>query len=412
MNEIESTGISIKLWDYFVITLFLITSGATFWVGFLTAGVTFSFFFLVALVNTFFVKTEYSNTLNLSVAFIGLVIFLCYLNYVVYQPSYIDNSMVGYIVCMIGAYLVISNYDFLYFRRILTNIVYALTIVGIPVFLLFELGVLPTYEIAVQSGNDYVMFLIYTLGWPYSFDRFSGIWHEPGACQIILNTILWLYFDKFVKWNWEEGELRKVLVILIASLLTMSTGGYMVLMLLILAVVMHIRIEGRYKTLIYVAMLTFAVAALILMFTSPVVQNKLFNDDEDNVSKLERLSDILALWQMTLERPLLGYGIGSDEFWKMSDLYGNTACSTGILTYSASLGFPWLLVFIVFLWLGIRRMNYGKASIFLLIAILMMQFNEKFIEYPITNIFIFKFASYFCDEYDTYEEYDPELSID
>ena len=76
MNEIESTGISIKLWDYFVITLFLITSGATFWVGFLTAGVTFSFFFLVALVNTFFVKTEYSNTLNLSVAFIGLVI-LC-----------------------------------------------------------------------------------------------------------------------------------------------------------------------------------------------------------------------------------------------------------------------------------------------------------------------------------------------
>lgn len=412
MNEIESTGITEKLWDYFVITLFLITSGATFWVGFFTAGVTFSILFLVALFNTICVKTDYSNTLNLSAVFIGLVIFLCYLNYVVYQPNYIDNSMVGYIVCLIGAYLVISSYDFQYFRSILTNIVYVLSLVGIPVFLLFELGVLPTFEIAVQSGKDYVMFLVYTLGWPYSFDRFSGIWHEPGACQIILNTVLWLYFDKFVKWHWEEGELKKIMVILFASLLTMSTGGYMVLMLLILAVVMHMRIEGRYKTLIYLAMFIFAVAALILMFTSPVVQNKLFNDDDDNISKLERLSDILALWQMTLERPFFGYGIGSEEFWQMSDLYGNTACSTGILTYSASLGFPWLLVFVLFLWFGIRRMNYGKASVLLLIAILLMQFNEKFIEYPITNIFIFKFASYFCDEYDTYEEYDPELSLD
>ncbi len=58
----------------------------------------------------------------------------------------------------------------------------------------------------------------------------------------------------------------------------------------------------------------------------------------------------------------------------------------------------------------------GKASIILLIAVVMMQFNEKFIEYPITNIFIFKFASYFYDEYDSEEyeecnEYETELSV-
>ena len=395
-------------WDYFVITVFLITSGATFWVGWLSAAFTFSFLLIIALANSIIVRKDFGYNFNYSFFFILGIVVLCVLNYVVYNVDYKDNSAIGYIICLIATYLIISRYGFIYFRYLLTNIVYVICLIGIPVFILSELEVLPTQSISVQSGINYTMFYIYTLGWPELFHRFTGIWHEAGACQIILNTVLWLHFNNFVSWSWEEGQLKKILVILVATLFTLSTGGYMVLMLLVLGVVMNIKIEGRYKALIYFAMFVFALGAIVLMFSSPVIQNKLFNDEEDNISKMDRLADIVALWQMTIERPLLGYGIGSTEFWQLSDKYGNTACSTGLLTYSASLGFSWVLLFACFLWFGIQRMKMGKASILLLIAILMMQFNEKFIEYPITNIFIFKFASYFDDEY----EYDEELSID
>lgn len=397
MCEVERTNTPNVIWDYFVISLFLITSGATFWVGRFTASVTFSLFFLVAFFNCFCVKKVANYSINSSVTFIYWILLLCLANYSIYLPEYKDNSMVGYVVCLIGAYWVISCYDFRYFRKLLTNVVFVLSIIGIPVFVLHELDLLPTQEISVQSGKDYTMFFIYTLGWPYSFERFTGIWHEAGACQIILNTILWLHFDKMVKWEWEKGLLLKISVILIASLLTMSTGGYIVLMLLLLSVVINLKIESQYKSIILIIVSLFSIAIIFIMFNSDVVQNKLFDAEGEHVSKLERLSDMSALWEMTLERPLLGYGIGTVDFWAKSDEYGNTSCSTGLLTYSASLGFTWLFVFICFLWKGISLMNYGKATILLLLAVLIMQFNEKFIEYPITNLFIFEFASYFND---------------
>ena len=395
LNDTDSMADKVSIWDYFVVMLFLITSGATFWVGLLTAGITFSIFFVIALVNCLCVKKEFENIFNPSVNFIYLVIILCFVNYIVYQPGYKDNSMIGYIICIISAYLVISQYDFYYFRRILTNVVFVISVIGIPVFFLYELNVLPTQEISVQSGKDYTMFYIYTLGWPYPFERFTGIWHEAGACQIILNSVLWLHFKNIVNWEWERGQLIKLLVILIASLLTMSTGGYLVLMLLFLSVVINLKIESKHKIPIFIIVSAITVLSLVLMINSDVVQNKLFDAEGEHVSKVERISDVLALWQMTLERPLLGYGIGSVEFWDMSDQYGNTSCSTGLLTYSASLGFTWMFIFIFFLWKGILQMGFGKAAVLLLIAVLLMQFNEKFIEYPITNLFIFRFASYY-----------------
>ena len=394
LENCEVTPGKLILWDYFVVMMFLFTSGATFWVGSLSAAVTFILFLFVALINSMHIKQDFLIVSNSSITFVYCIVSLCLINYAIYQPEYKDNSMIGYSVCLIGAYMIISRYDFFYFRKLLTNVVYWLSIIGIHIFALSELSVLPTQSLLTQSGTVYTMFGIYTLGWPELFHRYTGLWHEAGACQIILNTVLWLHFDNIVEWTWEKGMKVKIIIIFFASILTMSTGGYIVLMLLFLAVVLNLKIESNHKFLIFVVVFAISVIAAILMFNSSVVQNKLFDAEGEHVSKLERLSDINALWEMTLERPLLGYGLGSVEFWQKSDEYGNTACSTGLLTYSASLGVTWLLVFVFYLWKGISRFNLGKASIFLLIAVLLMQFNEKFIEYPITNIFIFQFASY------------------
>lgn len=380
------------VWDYLLIFLFIVSSGAVFWHGFSPA-IAFSVFFVFSLANVFFVKRNFGKGGNNSFLFIPLIIILCIINYLVYSIELKDNSTFGYIVSLSGAYFVISRYDFYYFRKILTNIVYYITLFGLIVFLLSELNVLPVYVVTL-AGSDYTMFLFYTLGWPDMFHRFSAIWHEPGACQIVLNTVLWLHFDKFCSWNWDSKQLKKCIVILIGSIATLSTGSYLVLMLMLISVLLKVKIKGKHKVIIYTLLVIAAPIIIYVVFNSPVIQNKIFDAEGEHISKINRLSDINALWRMTLERPVLGYGLGSVEFWKISDAYGNTACSTGILTYSASLGISWLVLFLVFLWRSIKKMNIGNAAIFLFSAIVLMQFNEKFIEYPITSIFIFSFNTY------------------
>jgi len=381
------------IWDYFLIFLFLASSGAVFWHG-MSPAFAFSSLLLIALINVLVIRRNFGKLHNMSLLFIELVVGLCLLNFIFYDPHFKDNSEPAYIIILLASYLIVSRYDFYYFRSIITNIVYVITLFGLIIFGLFEIDVLPTQSVITHTGTPYTMFLIYTLGWPNAFGRYSGIWHEPGACQIILNTILWLHYKNFVEWRWEKGQFVKIAIIILGSLLTMSTGSFMVLMLLTAAVVINIKIRSKYRYVIFLFVFLVAIVGLYLMFNSTVIQNKLFDAEGEHISKVSRLSDINALWTMTLERPILGYGLGTEDFWKMSDQYGNVACSSGILTYSASLGLTWLLFFLVFIWRGIRKLNYGKSTLFFFVAIILMQFNEKFIEYPITNMLLFSFFSY------------------
>lgn len=386
------------IWDYFLVSLFLVTSGAVVWHG-LSPALAFISLLFFSWINAAIVRKDFGKINNNSYLFIIFISFLCLVNYIIYTPQFQDNSEVGYLVILTASYLVVSRYDFYYFRYLLTNIVYYITLLGLVVFGLYEIGGLPSYTLTLPSGTQYTMFFIYTLGWPLDFHRYSGLWHEPGACQIITNTVLWLYFKNFIEWNFERGQLRKLFVIFLGSIFSLSTGSFMVLMLLTTAIVMKIKIRSRYKFAIYVFVFLLAIIGLYIMFNSSVVQNKLFDAEGEHVSKVSRLSDINALWRMTTERPILGYGLGTTEFWEMSDNYGNTACSSGFLTYSASLGFTWMLTFVFFVWKGVKRLKIGIGASFLFIAIIVMQFNEKFIEYPITNMFLFQFASYKINSY-------------
>lgn len=373
--------------------MFLATSGAVFWHG-MSPVLAFTSLLLFALINTTIVRKDLGKINNNSFFFIVYVAILCIINYILYTPQFKDNSEPAYLVILVAAYLIISRYEFYYFRKLITNVTYIITLIGLIIFGLFEMGILPTQVLETPSGTSFTVFVIYTLGWPDAFERYSGIWHEPGAAQIVTNSILWLHYTNFVKWKWEKGQLKKIFVIFLGSLFSLSTGSYIVLMLLIVAIVMKIRLRGRYKSILYIVIFLSTFVGLSLLYNSSVVQNKIFDVEGEHISKIQRLDDIFALWKMTLERPLFGYGLGSVDFWKMSDIYGNTACSSGFLTYSASLGVSWMFVFLIYVWKGIKKMGFGKASIFIFIAIVLMQFNEKFVEYPITNLFVFNFKSY------------------
>lgn len=376
--------------EYLLMILFVLASGAKVWLGSLSSAGAFILFFFFS----FYYHLKKNHTLKINKSF-GFVIFVwgwSILSYICNGSPLQDNSMLGYMVCLFSTYLFIASFSFDKFRYILTNVVYYICLIGVPVFFLNELGVLPTV-IRTLGDADYKLFGPFTLGWPWDFHRFSGIWHEPGACQIVLNSVLWLNYDKLCKWEWERQELRKIIVIIIGSLVTLSTGSYMCLMLLAASVVLNLNIRSSHRFLLYLSIFIVAIGAILIMFNSSVVQSKLFSDEE-NISKVQRTADILAFWEMSIEHPVLGYGVGTESFWKVSTSLGNTHNSSGVMTYLASLGYPWLLMFCIYIWRGIGHIVDSKSKILLLVAIILMQFNEKFIEYPITNMFIFYFLDY------------------
>ncbi len=388
-----------RIIDYSIVVLFVLTSGSIFYMYLLSPAVTYIILLTVGFLNKFRINHSrcYPRIMrNSSWWFVMFVVFLAIIGDSYYSHQYDDRNLLGYIVALLAAYYIISSYNFYYFRNILKNIVFVITLLGIPIFLLNELEFIPTTTLKLEKANDYTMFYCYTLGWPYIFHRFSGFWHEPGACQIVLNTVLWLYFDNFRRWKWYKGDLVKILVIGIGSVMTFSTGSYISLMLLLVSIVLSLKIKSRHKFIIELLIISISFIIALFIFSSETVQNKLFVNDsvESQVSTTARAADALALYKMTIERPFLGYGLGTHDFWTTSTNLGNTSNSSGLLTFSAAFGLIWLVVFIVVLILRLRQLGFKKDIFFILIAILAMQSNEKFIEYPITSLFVFTFGSY------------------
>lgn len=385
--------------DYFVVFLFVLTSGSIFYMYLLSPAVTYIILLLVGFFNKLRIKnSRFYPTVqqNSSWWFVVFVAILSYIGDLYYSHQYDDRNLLGYIVVLLAAYFIVSSYNFFYFRNLLKNIVFFITLFGIPIFVLNELELISTTTLQLEKASDYTMFYCYTLGWPYIFHRFSGIWHEPGACQIVLNTVLWLYFDNLRRWKWNKGDLVKILVIGIGSVMTFSTGSYISLMLLLISIVLSLKIKSKHKLFIELLIISISLVTVFFIFSSETVQNKLFEDDsvESQVSTSKRAADAIALYEMTIDRPFLGYGLGTHDFWSTSTNLGNTSNSSGLLTFSAAFGILWFIVFCIVLILRLRQLGFKKELFFFFIAILAMQSNEKFIEYPITSLFVFTFGSY------------------
>lgn len=380
-----------KKFDYFIATLFIFTSGSVFWLTVFKPAGAYILLLLVAALNVIRKKRRLNNSWH----FILIVVVMCLINAIILQRRYQDNSMLGYIVCITAAYLIISQYNFHYFVKLLTNVLVVILAIGIPVYFLCSFDIIPSYH-KPMLGSTYMMSgYIFTIGWYNPFGRFSGIWHEPGACQIILNTLLWLNFKKIQNWDLSKYDKIKFTIIIIGILITKSTAGYLVFLTFLLAIGFTSKIRNRHRLVIYMILCICMISASIVLFNDDVIQKKLFNEPgKESVSKHGRKNDAIAFITVANQHPLIGVGIGTDLFFEKSREYGMTARSSGILLYTASLGYPWLLLVLYTFFVRIRRMKLGKATLFLYISVLIMENNEMFMEFPITSLFIFKFHSY------------------
>lgn len=381
-------------WDYFLATLFVFSSDAVCWFMYLTPAVCFSSLLFFSLIN--FLKQNGRN--NKSSKFIIISSIFIFFNGYVYEFNYQNNSAAGFVIAQIATFLFLASYDFYYFRKIITDVVFVICLLGIPLYIATEIGLL-SYSIFVAGNAKFLSVGPFIMGWEFPFHRFAGVWHEPGACQIILNFILLIHLKDIQKWHMEPGRLKQIVLIVVALILTKSTGGYLCFMILMVTALINMQISDNKKYIVWPLAIFVTCIAAYFLFNSETIQNKIFVDDSENISKQMRTADALALWQMSIERPLLGWGLGSEAFFQRSIALGNLTSSSGILKFAASMGWLWVFILLRYYWVGIRKIFPVKSALFILLAYVIMMNNEDFIEFPISNLLLFTFASYITPKY-------------
>lgn len=83
-------------------------------------------------------------------------------------------------------------------------------------YICVESGVLTPVH-TERSGRYFLMIAFHNFGWGWLFHRLAGIYWEPGAYQIILNSVLLLYFKEITSLELEKKLIKNIFVIVIAT---------------------------------------------------------------------------------------------------------------------------------------------------------------------------------------------------
>lgn len=370
----------ITLIEYIAVVLLLFTSGTYPWYHKLTPGVACTIYLLFSIYYR--IKHPIGPLIKKSfLYYIGAAIIL-FLSFI-YNGALFDNQAFGFLFMGLGSYLILSNIDFFSFRDKYLKVVTFICIYALPIFLMTEYEISP---FPLTFHPNYFSCMGVSIGWEGAFHRFAAFYHEPGACQIVLNMALLLYFRELKEFSLRRQELLCLIVIVIALLYTESTGGYIVFMIIAICAFGE---KIRYVWFVPITVLLFIVCFAII--NSETVQNKLNPDDvNETVSVAMRTSDTIGLLQMTWEHPAIGYGLGSVAHYNRSNQVGNFSNSNGLLYYTSSLGITWFILYVSFMIYGIRNLGYkGFTMGYILFAFLLLQSLEKFIEFPVSFTLLF-----------------------
>lgn len=371
--------------EYIAVILILLTSNLVFYYQGLSPSVAIFLYFAFSL---YFCLKHHLHNQYKKISFlyiIGLVI-LVLLSFL-YHPHLNDNQIFGVLLQAVSSALIISNFNYNRFKIIILNVVCILGFISLFLYILYIIGFITPYV----NGN-FTMYGPLVLGWDgYSFGRLAGFYHEPGAYQIILNTVLILYINEITQWFKLSRKTKfKLIIVLISLFLTKSTAGYITVIIIAFSC-FYKKIFSKY----FIPIIGVLIFFTYIIWNSDVVQRKLFPEPGDvSISLEQRTLDNLGMMKMISEEPILGYGLGSVDYKKRAFELGNYSDSNGILFMGASLGVFWFLLYFYFMFFSIKKMQINASIILIMFAYGLLQCNERFVEFPISYIFLFPFGSY------------------
>lgn len=251
---------------------------------------------------------------------------------------------------------------------VISLITFAVGEVGLPIFDNFIIR-----ERIHNSRYTYIYTFWHTFGWDRYFNRNAGPYWEPGmfACYIAISMCL-LVFKKDICFK-KSTRFVYFGIYFITILSTMSTAGYITLIVFFLFFIL--KVPGRtFKQILYKCALFLLLAFIVtLLARSDVVQDKLFTE---NSSMLKRTANITGGLQLIKESPLLGLGFRSDRSRKLEVLFEAGDAANGLIQGCYRLGILMFSLFLYYYYRGLRKIMKYKESISVFVLFLLLMFCE------------------------------------
>lgn len=284
----------------------------------------------------------------------------------------------------------ISVLDFYWFREKLLKYLNVLCFISIIVQIMSILG-LPSRVVSI-NGFTWTMTLgIFNCNWGGNIiNRMASIYWEPGVFQIVLIYVLCLFSDQYSKMSYIRANINKFILPIICLLWTQSTVGYFAFAILVLGISMSIA-KAKKDKMKYMVIVLSGFTVIYYIINSNAVQDKFDSSSESYASYTIRYADNMALLKMSSEKPITGYGMDSKKYLKRSFQLDNNTASNGWLYNTATNGVVLTLLFIVFIWCGIRRFKGHIHPIFIFLSLFVSQCNEYIMFFPTIFMFIYKF---------------------
>lgn len=374
--------------EYFLMLLFLFSSGSIIWFYVLSPAISHTIYFIVCLFAFIHKKRKLKDLKSFPIIFSLLIL----VNIAFINTNFTNRTGIGTIIATLGSYFFFQLFDFFRFRYLYIKVLGHLTFYSVIIFLLTEVDFLPLHTLTEQSGITHEMFLCFHIGWPLHFHRLASIWHEPGACMIFLNIALLLYIKELQSFKLNRHELSYLIIITIGILCTRSTTGYIALILILGYCTLNSSFLSFGKKILLIII---CCSAITTLFFSDVIQEKLNQDEEEMTSKGIRMRDNRACLEMAINNPITGVGFGTKEFERTSAKLDNKSNSNGILLIAAYMGIVFVIIYWVYAYKYVQKWNNNKIdAIFIVLVFFILESNEAFVEFPVSFIFVAKFYSY------------------
>lgn len=277
----------------------------------------FSSAFLIWLLNTKINK----RTMIFSTIMIVLII-------VSILANGIDNFLdIQVIVTIVSSFLICNGLKKKQFMENYCNIILFLAIISLVCFVLYRVapGIYDFFPTNLwrYGSTRFVnlFFVVIPVGMSDYFRNF-GIFYEPGIFQIYLNIAL--FYELFR----ENIKFKRVLLILITIITTMSTNGYITAILIIAVYGYNIlgkRDVSKKVKYLYLATIIIGFIIMIIMVSSGYIGERVFTkftETRDSGSTFDRLNAIVYAIEKYISSPVLGVG-----FAGYSDAYNATCTS-------------------------------------------------------------------------------------
>lgn len=218
------------------------------------------------------------------------------------------------IIIVISSYLVIQSFSYEDFLKKYTDCIMVIALFSIVVYFLYKVvpgafGAFPRH----LWRNHSVLFVnlwlsVVPVGMQDYFRNF-GIFYEPGIFQFYLNTALLIEFFSNKKIN-----VFRVLVLTVAVITTLSTNGYISLVLIFFAYGLLVILDSGkknkiYRKIVFFALLSVSVIIFIILIDKGVIGSRVFekfSSTKTSGSYYDRTNAIGYALSKIFQNPLLG----------------------------------------------------------------------------------------------------------